>query len=190
MAAKKGSNKKGNVLDTLTTPIVPIEYAWLTKPDTKFNAEGIYKANLVFSLDNEEHKAFLSKAKELCVSLSGDDGVKVPVKKEGGTYVMKVKTKNRPKLFDRHRAAITEDVSCGPGTTARVVIKFAPYDGFGGGVTAYMNKVQIVDYVPYVGGGDEFEDEGGDDNFGDEPQTPRSAPAEEPEGVNADEIPF
>ena len=188
MAAKKSVKKKTDVVDTLTTPIVPIEYAWLTKADTKFNADGVYKANLVFSKTNAEHMAFLKKAKELCVSLTDDDGVKVPFKAEGETYVMKVKTKNKPKLFDRHRAPILDEVSPGPGTTARVVIKFAPYEGFGGGVTAYMNKVQIVDYVPFVGGSDEFEDEGGDDeegeSFGD------ARPQAEPEGMSADEIPF
>lgn len=187
-AQKKG--QKGSVVDTLTSPIVPIEYAWLSKPDTRFDPNGVgrYKANLVFSKDNAEHMAFLKQVKQICVSLSGKDDIKLPFKADGDTYTMTVKTHNKPKVFDRRKQPIEEAVSPGPGSSARVVIKLSTYEGFGGGVTAYMNKVQLIDYVPFTGSADEFDDEG-DQDGGFEDSTPpaSSAPSE---GIGADEIPF
>lgn len=191
--AKATSGKKGRkdkVEDTLTSPIVPIEYAWLSKPDTKFHADGIYKATLVFSKGNAEHMAFLKQVKAMAVSIAGDDSVKLPFKADGDTYTMTVKTKKKPKVFDRRAQLMEEDVMVGPGSTARVVVKLAVYEGFGGGVTAYMNKIQLVDYIPYEGSASEFQDEGGGDEgeeFGDTSAPFSPAPSE---GIGSDEIPF
>ena len=54
----------------LTSPAGTAAYAWLTKPDTKFNADGDYKTNLI--VPEADAASFIGKLEELRDEYQGD----------------------------------------------------------------------------------------------------------------------
>lgn len=139
-------------------------YPKLTRPDTKFKAEGEYTTGLV--LNAKDGKAFLDKLKEAAVEELGNkaaQSAQYPVKEEDGNFVFKFKTKNKPKLYDSHGKPIkaTEELNVGSGSTIKVAgaISFPKVQGKQY-VSLYMNQVQIINLVEY--GGSPFSEEDGD----------------------------
>lgn len=140
-------------------------YAWIIKPDTKFNPDGVFKTSLV--VDGEVAKPFIEAIREAYVeelgtkklakaNLSYDEN-------EDGTVSFKFKSQHKPKLFDSKGKPITGEVKVGNGSVIKVSGGFGPYDkGANSGCTLYLNAVQIINLVEWTGSGGGFgEEEGG-----------------------------
>ena len=137
-------------------------YPKLTRPDTKFKAEGEYSTSLI--LNEKDGKAFLETLKEAAVEELGNkaaQGAQYPVKEEDGQYVVKFKSKNKPKLYDSHGKPIkdSEELNVGSGSVMKVAgaMAFPKVQGKQY-VSLYMNQVQIIDLVEYASS--PFGDEG------------------------------
>lgn len=139
------------------------QWPWLNKPDTRFDAEGKYKADLLVKADDA--KEIMSAAKALFVEEFGEKMLpkaKWPFEKddETGSVRIRAKSSNKPGLFDAKGNAITADLNVGNGSTIKIAGLLATYDAGGNkGVTAYLNSVQIIDLVEF--GGNDFEEEDG-----------------------------
>jgi hypothetical protein len=96
------------------------------------------------------------------------EGIKMPfVENDDDTVTFTFKSKKKPKLFDAKGNPIrnTEGLQRIAGSTIKVKGAFSSYEGFGGGVTAYLNDVQIIKLVEGGGGGFGDESEGDDDGY-------------------------
>lgn len=140
-------------------------YAWLTKADTKFNPEGVYKTSLVVPI--KEAEPFIEAIKNAYVEELGSKklakaNLSHEVNEEEGTVTFKFKSKQKPKLFDSKGKPITADISVGNGSKIKVAGGFGPYDkGANTGVALYLNSVQIIDLVEWTGSSVFGEEEGG-----------------------------
>jgi hypothetical protein len=127
-------------------------YPKLTRPDTKFKAEGEYSTAL--TLDEKDGKAFLETLKQACIDEVGNKAAqtaKYPCKIEEGKYTFKFKSKNKPKLYDSKGKPITaEDLNIGSGSVLKVAgsMSFPKVQGVQY-VSLYMNQVQIINLVEY-----------------------------------------
>jgi hypothetical protein len=146
------------------TPKGTAAYAWLTKPDTKFNPEGVYKTSLV--VPAKEAEKFIEAIKNAYVE---ELGAKKLAKanlshevNEDDTVTFKFKSKSKPKLFDSKGKPITKEISVGNGSVIKVAGGFGPYDkGANTGVALYLNSVQIIDLVEWTGSSAFGEEQGG-----------------------------
>lgn len=167
----------------VVTPSGTAIYPHLTKPDTKFDANGAFKVSL--SIPEEEATPVMSKvdeameqAKELLPP--GKKKVAEPpyyheVDSDGqetGNIVFKFKMKHKvnlkdgrtielkPKLFDAQGNLMQDVESIWGGSTLRVSADLVPYyvAATGAGVSARLKAVQIIDLV--TGGGGEADQYG------------------------------
>jgi hypothetical protein len=194
-------------MKNFTTPKGTAGFSNLITPDTKFDAEGKYKTSIVLSskdaaplieLANEEANelAVLDKKTKKVVM---PEGIKLPftVNEDDDTVTFTFKSKKAPKLFDAKgnpiRGAARDDLHRISGSVIKVKGAFSAYEGFGGGVTGYLNDVQIIKLVEGGGGG--FEDESDEDSYvpsSDAPVRESDASHDEPAGeeVDPEDIPF
>lgn len=128
-------------------------YPKLTRPDTKFKAEGEYSTAL--TLDEKEGKAFLETLKEALIEEVGNKaatGAQYPCKIEDGKYTFKFKSKNKPKLYDSHGKPIknAEELNIGSGSVLKVAgaMAFPKVQGKQY-VSLYMNQVQVINLVEF-----------------------------------------
>lgn len=141
-------------------------YAWLMKPDTKFNPEGVYKTSLVVKA-GKEADAFVEAIKNAYVEELGAKklakaNLSHDVNEDEGTVTFKFKSKQKPKLFDSKGKPITGEISVGNGSVIKVAGGFGAYDkGANTGVTLYLNSVQIIDLVEWTGSSGFEAEEGG-----------------------------
>ena len=184
----------------------PGEAVWpkLSKPETKFNPEGVYETKLrldaveggKFNQVLEEHHAdWLQKCSEergrsvkaapLPVTKTEEDGV------ETGEYEFKFKLnavagkegnkwEQRPALFDSKGKPIDPDtVQVGSGSKITISFEVAPYfvPALGAGLSLRMKAVQVIDLVEF--GGNTF------DSFGFQQQ--EGYAAEVTEGTTVDD---
>jgi hypothetical protein len=150
-------------MNKFVSPKGNASYPKLTRPDTKFKAEGEYTTGLV--LNEKDGKAFLETLKEAAVEELGNkaaQGAQYPVKEEDGKYIVKFKSKNKPKLYDSKGKPIkeTDELNVGSGSVLKVAgaMAFPKVQGKQY-VSLYMNQVQIIDLVEYAAS--PFGDEGG-----------------------------
>lgn len=59
------TNTQHQMKETIVSPVVPIRYPFLQKPDTKFKPEGEYKVDLILDPQQEDQKKFLRKLENL-----------------------------------------------------------------------------------------------------------------------------
>ena len=167
--------------ERLTTPKAECHYAYLFVPSTKFDSDGIYSINLVFDPQNAEHKDFLATLKELHAKTEGSN---IPWKEEKdietgqptGRFIVKFKSKFSVGVFDALNQPLNYDKNIvGSGSLVRVSFKHQPYSQNGGGLSLFLNAVQVIDLNRYEGGTAEdygFEkDETGYNEFRDLPET-------------------
>ena len=157
---------------SVVTPRGVAMYPWLNKPDTKFDADGVYKMSLRVSaedagkLQDTITKTFtdefgakkLAKANFPFKPALDDDG------NETGEVVFSFKSKMQPKLYDAKGGLIKNpgDLKVGGGTIAKVNCAMAPYDkGINTGVVLYLNGVQIIELVEFGGKSSAFGEEDG-----------------------------
>ena len=110
------------------------------------------------------------------------DGDKRKEEEFNGFWTIDFHTKNDFKQVDAQKVELPKGKSARTGDLIRVAFNPATYDGFGGGITMYLNAIQIIDkratgagaedfttheggYSAPAGGGDgdyEADDNGGD----------------------------
>jgi hypothetical protein len=150
--------------EVFQTPKAIAMYPFVTKPNTKFDAEGQYKITLVLDLkNNEEHRQFLRTCKgyvEETANLLKKKIEKMPWRKhlrredksDTGMYEVTFKSGYAPRVFDAAGNKINGDLNVGNGSVVKVAYAWAPYEGFGGGVVLYFQALQILELVEYAGG--------------------------------------
>tara|TARA_R100000664_G_C2756610_1_gene144562 strand:- start:1718 stop:2269 length:552 start_codon:yes stop_codon:yes gene_type:complete len=136
----------------ITTPLGIAKWPWLTKADTKFNADGVYKTDLLLS--SGETKSIAGQLKAFYERHFPNKKGKMPYKKEvddtgkeTGNYIFKFKSKNKPAVFDASGKPM-QDVNVFGGSKIKVSATASPYNAAGNqGVTLYLNAVQVIDLV-------------------------------------------
>lgn len=127
-------------------------YPWLTKADTRFNAEGVFKTGLTVS--KEVAKPFQDKIKEAFIEEFGQGKLAkalMPWKEtDDGEVMFNFKSKNKPVLYDSVGRPIKGDVAVGGGSTIKVSCAIGAWNAGGKiGATLYLNAVQIIDLQEY-----------------------------------------
>lgn len=159
---------------TFTTPVGVANYPYISKPDTQFDAEGVYKVTLavpedeakpVIELINAEllagvkalkeskpktkfKSAPLPYAKEL-----DDDG------NETGNVLIKFKSKAayKPSVFDaKNNPMINHNIWGGSEIKVNGAIAFYSSPSIGQGVTLRLRAVQVIQYVEGSDGASKF----------------------------------
>jgi hypothetical protein len=159
---------------TFTTPVGVANYPYISKPDTQFDAEGVYKVTLavpedeakpVIELINAEllagvkalkeskpktkfKSAPLPYAKEL-----DDDG------NETGNVLIKFKSKAayKPSVFDaKNNPMINHNIWGGSEIKVNGAIAFYSSPSIGQGVTLRLRAVQVIQYVEGSDGAGKF----------------------------------
>ena len=141
-------------MQKFVTPKGKAVYPSLTRPDTRYNEEGVYKTGLTFSA--ADAKKFEEMLKEVYTEEFGAKklpSAKLPFKKnDDGTVVFNFKSKNAPKIFDSKGNPIKDisELRIGGGSTLKVAGACKAYNAGGStGVTCYLNSVQVIDLVEY-----------------------------------------
>jgi hypothetical protein len=139
-------------LNKFVTPKGTAQYPWLTKADTKFSEEGVFKVSL--AVPEGEAKAFAKAVQDAFVAEYGQQKLAkahMPFKKDdSGNLVFNFKSKLKPRLYDAAGKPITGDVSVGGGSVIKVSGAFGPYNkGANTGVALYLNAVQIINLVEF-----------------------------------------
>ena len=130
-------------------------YPKLVKPDTKFNAEGVYSTSLTMSA--AAAKPFIEQIEEAYTEEFGAKALPKanwPYKEEEGQVTFKFKSKQKPKLFDAKGTPIkaADELNIGSGTALKVSGNISCRAVSGKNyATLYMNAVQIIDLVEYSG---------------------------------------
>lgn len=97
--------------------------------------EAIYKdAWVKFGMDEEDFKSPIKKDKK-------DKSIRYINAHSSDKY--------KPPVFDSKNRPVAQEF--GGGSTIVLDVTLKPYDGFGGGITTYINAVQVRDFV--AGGG-------------------------------------
>ena len=138
------------------SPVGVARFPWLTKADTKFNPEGVYKTDLILS--SEDAKAIATELKGLFKKHYPDGKGRMPYSKEKGedgkeTGNVIFKFKNKPALFDAKGKPI-QNTNVYGGSKIKVSGTAAAYSAAGNlGVTLYLNAVQVIELVTGDSGG-------------------------------------
>ncbi len=155
------------------TPRGVAMYPWLTKPDTKFDAEGIYKMSL--AVESSQAQELTETIRSTYVEELGDKKLakaNFPFKDDGeGNFVFNFKSRKKPKIYNSKGQLIAnpDQLKIGGGTVAKVSFTMNAYDkGVNTGVVLYLNGVQIIQLAEYKSGASSFSDEG--DSFTDNPK--------------------
>jgi len=142
-----------------TTPVGTAAWPWLNKPDTRFDADGVYQVKMIFN------KKDIKPIKTIVDPLM-DGGKHNPIKPEmddegnpTGNHIVqfkmkaRVKTKNgeeftqKPILLDTLGNRVVDQV--GAGSKLKIAYQAIPFNQGAGGVTMRMQKVRIVELVEY-----------------------------------------
>ena len=144
---------------THITPVGTAAWPWLNKPDTRFDADGVYQVKMIFNKKD-------IKPIQTIVDPLMDGGKHHPIKPEmdddgspTGNYIVqfkmkaRVKTKNgeaftqKPVLLDTLGNRVIDQV--GAGSKLKIAYQAIPFNQGAGGVTMRMQKVRIIDLVEY-----------------------------------------
>jgi hypothetical protein len=155
----------------ITTPVGTAKWPYLVEPDTKFNADGEYRVELVLDAGEEAEDlfakvaAFRDKAAAEVKKASGGKAVKIApsfpvVRNEDGTISVKAKLKakvsskagrsweQRPAIFDAKGNPIKTEIRIGSGSRLRLSLEVAPFNSpaIGGcGVSARLRGAQVIE---------------------------------------------
>lgn len=139
-------------------------YPKLTRPDTKFKAEGEYSTTL--TMDKKTAQPLIEKIQEAYVDEFGQKALpkaNFPYKEVEGQIQFKFKSKNKPKLFDSKGKPIlnTEELNIGSGSVLKIAGAISCRAVSGKNyATLYMNQAQIIELVEYSSSPFEAEDGG------------------------------
>jgi hypothetical protein len=154
--------------ERINTPIGFAKWAHVNEPKPGFNPgdKPKFQIDVCFPGDDPEWKAWASelvaRVNALPAKIDKATGEKIkhktPIKREldkadqptGRFYVtFKTGAQFQPGVFDKAGNRM-EGVAIGNESRVRVNYTPAEYDGFGGGITLYLNAVQVVELVPYA----------------------------------------
>jgi hypothetical protein len=151
----------GKQLQKANTPMGEARWAFLDKPKPAFDGkgDGKFEITVVFKPTDAAWKTW---ATGITASVKQCNGKQNPIhwetEKKGdqkvktGNLAVRFKTGSafKPKVFDKYNRPLPEGTLVGNGS--KVIVNYSPdhYEGFGGGITLYLNAVQIVDLVPYT----------------------------------------
>jgi len=161
---------------SFTTPAGIAQYPWLVTPDTKFDADGVFKVNLelnaadaqeMINLLDEQYERSMAKAKKDNPSKKIKAGPSpYEVDEDAGKVTFKFKTKAKVKLrsgdtfdqkialFDAKGKPLSDPPNVGGGSKIKVSFQVAPYytATVGAGLSLRMKAVQILKLVEFTGG--------------------------------------
>ena len=154
-----------------TTPKGIAQYPWLSKPDTKFNEEGVYKVDLIIPkadaipLLKQINEVFAENVDKETKRAKGQDVVKAKppyweelddAKQPTGNVVLRLKSKYKPAVFDAKGIPMVDSNIWG-GSELKVNGTIAPYftSIIGAGVSLRLSAVQVIQYVEGGSGGAE-----------------------------------
>jgi len=130
-------------------------YAWLSRPDTKFDDAGKYKMDLELDPNDEAAKTFLNSLKDQLSEQYPNPPYKAQKDKTTeeptGNIIVKFASGFKPKLFDLYGSEMPDNVVVGSGSKVVVAYTISYYKGFGGGMNLYLQAVQVVDLKEYDG---------------------------------------
>ena len=126
-------------------------YAWLDKIDTRFD-KNKYTVTLVLPKGVKENDEFV-KAIRAAHAEAGNgkdegpakDGDKRKEDEFNGKWTVTFNTKNPFKQVDAMKVELPKGQSARSGDLIRIAFNPVAYEGFGGGITLYLNAVQIID---------------------------------------------
>ena len=148
------------------TPQTTLAYAYLTAPDTAFDAAGVFKTD--FRLMPDAAKPLLDDMRAVAKEAFGDDAAKIalPYKtdEETGELTFKTKSKYQPRFVDASGKGV--DPGSMPvvygGSEARLAGNIQAYNAQGNkGVTLQLAAVQVISLAERHGGADFGAVEGG-----------------------------
>jgi hypothetical protein len=148
------------------TPQATLAYAYLTKPDTAFDSEGVYKTD--FRLMPDAAKPLLDDMRAVAKEAFGAEASKIAlpykVDDETGELTFKVKSKYAPRIVDASGQAV--DAGSMPmiygGSEARIAGNIQAYDTKSNkGVTLQLAAVQVISLAERQGGANFGAVEGG-----------------------------
>ena len=128
-------------------------YPKLTRPDTKFKADGEYSTSL--TMDKKTAAPLIAQIEEAYVEEFGQKALakaNFPYKEEEGQITFKFKSKNKPKLYDAAGKPIkdVEELNIGSGSTLKVAGAISCRAVSGKNyATLYMNQVQVINLVEF-----------------------------------------
>lgn len=137
------------------------QWPHLSKPSTNFNKDGTYEVDLILDPADPEVQNFVASLEELRDAKC--PGGQFPVKEQLGkdkktpTGMLQVKFRSsfRPALFDSRRNPLSPEVQIGSGSVIRVAYTENVYEAVrgapNGGVNCYLQGVQVLELVEYVG---------------------------------------
>jgi len=154
-----------------TTPTGIAQYPWLSKPDTKFSEEGVYKVNLILPkaeaipLLKQINGVFAENVDKEIKKAKGKDIKKAnpPYFEElddagqpTGNVILKFKSRYKPAVFDAKGIPMVDSNIWG-GSEIKVNGSIAPYYTvlIGAGVSLRLGGVQVIQYVEGRSGGAE-----------------------------------
>jgi len=181
-------------MKSFTTPKGPSGFSNLFVADTKFNPDGQYKTSITLTAEQAAPLVEAVEEERLELGKKAKTSKGSPFKEnEDGTLTFTFKSKKKPRVVDSKGNAVRDEPRVGGGSTIQVKGAFATYEGFGGGVCAYLNEVRLIKLVEGGGGwgSDDDEEEEGyvADPSAPAPKSPAPAGAEQEEPVEED-IPF
>ena len=154
--------------ERLLTPIGFAKWAHVHTPRAAFDEKEKpkYQIDVCFSSTDPAWIVFakdiMARLAELPAKIDRATGEKVkhrsPIKRElnkddspTGRHCVSFKTGEqfKPNVFDKYGKPLPESDLIGNESKVRVSYTPAPYEGFGGGVTLYLNAVQVLELVPY-----------------------------------------
>lgn len=136
--------------EPIVTPVGTAHYPRLTEPD---DMDKRYKISL--ELSDEDAEALIQQMNAAAERF----GVrkKIPAKSKDGIMLFTFKTHKAPKVVDSQNKPVPAGVRVASGSRVRVRGSLAPYESFEGGITAYLNAVQVVELNEGSGGFDKVD---------------------------------
>lgn len=125
------------------------QYPYLTKPDTQFDQDGIYKVNLIV----DDCKNLLDTCKQIAEEEFGKKKkyrLPITTDEDSGEHIIKLKSKYIPKFFDSNGQMIAgkQVPELWGGSIVRIGGTINPYQVSGQtGISLRLNKVQIIEPV-------------------------------------------
>ena len=144
-------------------------YAWLDKIDTRFD-KNKFTVTLVLPKGIPENDEFVASIKSAHAEAGSGkdegpakDGDKRKEDEFDGKYTVVFNTKNPFKQVDALKAELPKKPDgtyvngARSGDLVKIAFNPATYEGFGGGITLYLNAVQILDKRSPGAGADDFD---------------------------------
>jgi len=140
-----------------STPVGLAKFSYLSDPDKKWDANGIYHVSIEYKEDEVKEdiqaieETIKKKIAEINKNKPGGALVKrapLPYTKEDGKVVMKFKSKFPPKIWDKDKKPFDVGKSIYKGSTMSIKYKLNAYDqSIGVGCSLYLLHCKIINLV-------------------------------------------